>query len=278
MKRWCLFAGVLWISLCQPLFGFWNEAPSAKVWPKWNVFNPSSTRAINHEKWQRFLNRYVVTSKKGVNLISYSTVSAQDKLLLNSYIEDLTQLVISDYSSNEQLAFWVNLYNALVVQVVLQHMPIASIEDVGSSFFGGGPWEEKLVTIDGTELSLQDLSNRILRPIWNDSRIHYALCSARRQDPNLQKEVFLGEKIDQQMDQAAREYVNNFRGVQVQKEGQESFIWVSALYETYMEDFGDSEEGILSHIRVYAAPSLAEELEGVKAIEGYLSDRQLNGE
>ena len=97
-------------------------------------------------------------------------------------------------SRDEQLAYWINLYNALTVKVILDHYPVKSILDIDISpgWFSIGPWGKKLVAVEGVEISLDDIEHRILRPIWRDPRIHYALNCAAVGCPNLLREAFTG--------------------------------------------------------------------------------------
>ena len=96
---------------------------------------------------------------------------------LNAYVENLSRMPINDFNRAEQKAFWINLYNALTVKVVLAAYPVKSIRDIAISpgLFARGPWGKKLIEIDGETVSLNDIEHRILRPIWRDPRLHYAL-------------------------------------------------------------------------------------------------------
>jgi hypothetical protein len=107
----------------------------------------------------------------------------------------LTALEISGYSRPEQFAYWFNLCNALTIQVVLDHYPVESIRDIDVSpgQFADGPWKKESVTVQAEKVSLDDIEHLILRAIWIDQRIHYAVncasvgCpdpSPSRVDPN----------------------------------------------------------------------------------------------
>ena len=154
-----------------------------------------------------------------MNRLRYGDVTKTDKGALDGYIARLEKLPISDYGRNAQKACWINLYNALTVKVVLDHFPVKSIKDISLSsglfggLFGGGPWEAKLATVEGEKVSLDDIEHRILRPIWRDNRVHYAVNCASIGCPNLQAEPFTAENLERLLDRGAREYVNHSRGV-----------------------------------------------------------------
>jgi hypothetical protein len=152
------------------------------------------------------------------------------------------------------MAFWINLYNALTVQIVLAHYPVRSIRDIDLSrgLFADGPWDQKLIRVDGQPLSLNDIEHRILRPIWADNRVHYAVNCAAVGCPNLATTAYTGANGDRLLGVAARAYVNTPRGAKVEQ----GRLTVSKIYAWYMDDFGGSEAGVIAHIESLAAPAL----------------------
>ena len=212
--------------------------------------------------------------RRGVNRLAYSRVSAADRAALDDYIDRLAAFEISRYGRDEQLAYWINLYNALTIAVVLDHYPVKSILDIAISpgLFSIGPWGKKLVTVDGEALSLDDIEHRILRPIWRDPRIHYAVNCASIGCPNLATMAFTGANAEDMLTRTARDYVNNPRGAELRN----GRLVVSSIYEWYKEDFGDSDVGVIRHLRQYAQPNLAAALDGVTRIAADDYDWALN--
>ncbi len=177
---------VLALVSAWPLAGM--AAPSAELWPRWQAHDDASTARIDHSAWDRFLRTYVRLGADGIARIPYGRVAAADREALGRDLSRLAATPISAYSRAEQFAFWVDLYNELTVKVVLDHYPVRSIRDIAISpgLFASGPWGRKLITIEGEGLSLDDIEHRILRPIWRDPRIHYAVNCAALGCPNLQ--------------------------------------------------------------------------------------------
>lgn len=251
-----------------------RAAPEAELWERWRAHDPHSAGSIDHGAWQAFLHGYVARYEDGVNRVDYAHVTAQDKARLERYVERLEATPISTYPRAEQLAFWVNLYNALTVELVLDHTPVDSIRDINISpgLFSIGPWGKKLAVIEGEEVSLDDIEHRILRPIWNDPRIHYALNCAAVGCPNLPPTAFTAAHAEGLLDQAARDYINDRRGVEI-KDGK---LIASKIYEWYEEDFGGSDEAVIEHLREYAEPGLATRLARFGAIDATRYDWSLN--
>jgi hypothetical protein len=249
-------------------------APRTDPWPRWQTHDENSQATIDHGAWQSFLAAYLVRSTDGINRLRYAAVDEADKRALADYVAGLARLQVSTYARDQQLAYWINLYNALTIMVVLEHYPVASIRDIDISpgLFSDGPWGAKLIMVEGEKLSLDDIEHRILRPIWRDSRIHYAVNCASLGCPNLQPEPFKAATFDAQLDAAARAYVNDPRGVTIDN----GRIIVSSIYDWFEEDFGGTEQGVLGHLERFAEPQLRQRLEGTSSIDGYEYDWSLN--
>ena len=96
---------------------------------------PEVRADIDHGPWDRFLAAYVEADGDGINRVAYGRVGAADAQALDGYIGGLAAVPISRYSRPRQLAYWINLYNALTVRLILDHYPVDSICDISSGFF-----------------------------------------------------------------------------------------------------------------------------------------------
>ncbi|ASQ47121.1 DUF547 domain-containing protein [Legionella clemsonensis] len=244
------------------------------LWPIWETNNPLSEKTISHAEWQQFLNKRVVTNEEGINLVDYPNLTDTDYDLLKRYLTRMSKIDIDAYNRDEQLAFWLNLYNALTVQIVADYYPVGSIEEINISpgLFSIGPWGAKLITINGTPLSLDEINNRIIRPIWNDPRTHYAINNGSIGAANLRKKTYHGSTIEADLNEAASEYINSLRGAQV-IEGE---LIVSKIYEWYNEDFGGSKADIITHLKQFAKEPLRSQLKHINTIDGYVYNWHLN--
>jgi len=251
-----------------------HAAPRSELWQRWQVHDGRSDTRVDHRAWDRFLDRYVVVSPDGINRVDYADVTNADKGALQSYIDGLTGTAVSALNRDEQKAYWINLYNALTVRLILDHYPLTSIRKINISpgFFSSGPWDKKLVTVESEKVSLNDIEHRILRPIWKDARVHYAINCASIGCPNLQRRAFTADNMEALLDRAARAYINHPRGARV--EGGK--LYVSSIYEWFREDFGGTDRGVIEHLRQFAAPNLTHHLKGITGIAGDAYDWSLN--
>ena len=247
-------------------------APKADLWPRWTAHDADSGEVIDHGAWNAWLGRFVVISADGINRVAYGRVTDDDRRALQAYIQRLAALDISTYNRAEQFAYWVNLYNALTIDVVLEHYPVQSIREIKSGFFSFGPWGMELITIQGAALTLDDIEHRILRPIWQDARIHYAVNCASLGCPNLQRQAFTAANTESLLETAARDFINHPRGARVE----DGRLVVSSIYDWFEDDFGGNDRGVIDHLKTYAETNLHTALSGVDRISDDRYDWQLN--
>ncbi len=251
-----------------------NASFQKHLWPKWEVHNPLSKESISHQEWQAFLDCCVVTNHEGISLVDYANLNDSDLELLNRYVDRMSQIEIGNYSRDEQLAFWINLYNALIVQNVANYYPIQDIKEINISpgLFSQGPWGAHLITIQDTRLTLDEIHDRIIRAVWNDPRTHYALNDATIGCANLSKQVYKGATIDVQLNKAATDYINSLRGTQII----DGKLIVSKMYEWYAEDFGEQRD-VITHIQHYTQNlNTQKQLKDIQEIHSYVYNWHLN--
>lgn len=243
----------------------------------WNKYDSANTAKIDHSAWQEVLDAYLITDHpSGVHLFDYRALQANtaDRQRLNGYLDYLQELDPRQYVRDVQMAYWINLYNAVTVRVVVDAYPVESILQIHKGETPDtGPWKEVHAMVAGNPLTLDNIEHDILRPIWQDNRIHYAVNCAAMGCPNLASDAFSADNLERLLDQGAKEFVNHLRGVEFLDE---AFGVTSSIYFWYIEDFGNSESGILEHLRRYAEGDLAEQLEDFEGSLDHEYDWSLN--
>ncbi len=271
MKKIVLF--IVALTFVFPILA--GAAPQPELWPRWQAYDATSTVTVDHSVWADLLGRYLETEHpSGINRMRYVAVTVEDKKTLQDYLDRLQGTAVSKLNRPEQKSYWINLYNALTVKIILDSYPVKSIRDIDISpgWFNDGPWDAKLLTIEGEKLSLNDIEHRILRPIWQDNRVHYAVNCASLGCPNLQAQPFTAENLEKLLDQSARDYINHPRGMKI--EGDKAIL--SSIYDWFQVDFGESKEGVRQHLLEFAGLDRAKYLKANKVRFSYDYDWALN--
>ncbi len=203
-------------------------------------------------------------------LVAYDKVTSEDRKRLTAYIERLTSIDPRQYSRAVQMAYWINLYNALTVDLILKNYPVKSITKLGP-WYSFGPWDESLAKVAGESLSLNDIEHRILRPLWQDKRIHYAVNCASKGCPDLASEPYTAVNLERMLSEAAQRFINQEKGV----EFVDGKLVLSRVYEWYGEDFG-SKKDLMTHLKAHANDKLKLRLEKYTGPVDYRYDWSLN--
>ena len=250
-------------------------APKAELIPRWTTFAAQSQQSVDQKYWNGFLGKYREENSDRIARLAYQRVSLNDQKGLQDHIESLQDIPVSTLNREEQLAYWINLYNAATVNVILEHFPVKSIRDINISpgIFASGPWDKKLLRVEGEQLSLNDIEHGILRPGWKDPRVHYVLNCASLGCPDIPKEAITAKDYDRQLTAAARRFIDHPRAITV-PDNNEAII--SSIYVWFKEDFGGSDAGILNHMRSYASKEKRAKLMTVRSLESHRYDWRLN--
>ncbi len=237
-------------------------APPAFAAPPIRAFKPSGSGSIGHKAFDTILKRHVKPDNAGYNRIDYKALKGSAHAALKAYIAELQAATPSRFSVAAAHAFWINLYNAATLDVVLDHYPVSSIKKInlgGGGLFGSGPWSKDILKVEGRDLSLDDVEHRIVRPLFRDPLSHYALNCASYSCPNLATSAFTDANLNALMAENAVKYVNHSRGVDVTR----GSITASKIYSWYAGDFGGRSK-LKTHWSQFAEPDLSAAIKGAR--------------
>lgn len=269
----CLGAGVL--ALAAPTLLAPGRAAAA---PASKLIDEAWTRTgaggdPDAGPWADFLSAWTAMGGDGIVRVDYrGALGAGAQTGLASWIAAMEAVDPTALTAEAAAAYWINLYNAQTVDLILAHYPVASIREVEGGLFNTGPWDEQVLTVNGAALSLNDVEHGILRPILRDPRIHYAVNCASLGCPNLKRTPWTAAALEADLDAAARDYVNHPRGAEVS----DGRLTVSKIFDWYEADFGGSEAGVIEHLKRHAKPPLRAALGGVSDVSDTRYDWALN--
>ena len=190
---------------------------------------------LDHSVWNNLLQKHV--SKNG--MVDYKGFKS-DRAKLDNYLKMLSsQEPTKDWSNNELLAYYINLYNAYTVDLILRNYPVKSIKDISS------PWTKEFIKVGDTEISLGGIENSILRKM-NEPRIHFAINCASISCPKLLNEAYTAAKMEEQLERVTRDFINSDKN-----EISENSAKLSSIFDWYKKDF--KEDGsVIDYINKYS--------------------------
>lgn len=191
------------------------------------IYSGAMAQKNIHARWGQMLKAYVGPTG-GVNYAAWKKESKK----LGDYLETLAQMPPQQtWPKTQLLAYWINAYNALTIQLILKHYPLKSIRNLNK------PWDQVVFRSGGKAYSLNNIEHNILRKM-GEPRIHFAINCASASCPKLQRKPFVGNQIYDQLEAAACAFLldetkNNFSTTPPQ---------VSRIFLWFGKDFGTREE------------------------------------
>ncbi|TGE25243.1 DUF547 domain-containing protein [Hymenobacter aquaticus] len=211
----------------------------------------SVAAAVDHSAFDKLLKKHV--NAKG--LVDYKGFKA-DQAAFNQYLAQLSKNKPADSAPKaEQMAFWINAYNAYTIRLILDHYPLQSIKDIGTKIqipFVTTPWASKFFSIGGEKMSLDNIEHGILRKRYDDPRIHFALVCASISCPKLRNEAYTAAKLDSQLDDQGRDFLNNSAKNKVGKASAQ----LSKYFDWYKGDWEENGQSVASWVNRYAATKM----------------------
>ncbi len=180
------------------------------------------------------------------------------------YLDRLAAFDPAPLPRDEQLAFWINAYNAYTIQLILAHDEHKSIRNINKSagfIKGYGPWKEKLAKVGGTAYGLDDIEQKIIRPTYKEPRIHFALVCAAMGCPPLRAEAYTGARLEQQLDDQGKTFLRQSpKKNRVDVESGTVYASQVFKFRDYRKDFGGSEQAVGRFIAKWYQPGPEREL------------------
>lgn len=209
-----------------------------------------SKQPVSHEIWDGLL-------KKHVNSDGFADYKGfkKDEKDLDSYLKLLSSAhPQTSWSKAEQMAYWINAYNAFTVKLILDYYPVKSIKDIKNGIpFVNSVWDIRFINIQGIEYDLNNIEHNILRKLYNDARIHAAINCASYSCPQLRNEAYVAEKLEKQLEEATRLFINDPRRNKVSRKEAE----ISKIFLWFGGDFKDENGSIRNFINKYSDTKLS---------------------
>lgn len=214
-------------------------------------YTTAPAAAPDHTAFDRLLKKHV--DDKG--LVNYKGFKSDEKEF-NAYLDLLSKNPPADkWTKNEQMAYWINAYNAYTIRLILDNYPVKSIKDIGPKNqipFVNTPWAKKFFTIGGAKTSLDNIEHGTLRKKYDDPRIHFALVCASISCPRLRNEAFTAAKLESQLDDQGRDFLNNTTKNKVAKDAAQ----LSNYFNWYKGDWTDNGQSVEKWVNKYSTTKI----------------------
>ncbi|MCE7053238.1 DUF547 domain-containing protein [Algoriphagus sp. AGSA1] len=210
------------IFLCIILFSCQSSVPGM-----------AGTTPPSHKSWNELLKANVNADGK-VNYKGF----IKEKAKLEAYLKSISENAPdrNTWSKGEQLAYWINAYNAYTVKLIVDNYPVESIRDLGPKLkipLIKDVWHYRFFQIGGQESSLDEIEHSILRKEFEEPRIHFAINCASVSCPPLLNEAFEAATIDAQLDKVAKSFINDPSRNEISPDA----VQVSSIFSWFKGDF-----------------------------------------
>ncbi|MBU3028259.1 DUF547 domain-containing protein [Zobellia galactanivorans] len=207
-----------------------------KEMPKHQFESKVQSNTLDHSAWNALLKKYVDLSGD----VDYKNFKNEQQSL-TAYLDHLANNAPSDnWTKEEGLAYYINLYNAATVQLILNHYPTKSIKDIKR------PWSNDWVKIGEKTYSLGDIEHKILRKM-DEPRIHFAINCASFSCPKLLNEAYTASQLERQLQKVSEDFVNDPTRNIISKEK----LQLSNIFKWYKSDF-TTHGNLIEYIRPYS--------------------------
>lgn len=211
----------------------------------------SEANPPDHQAWTQLLQKHV--DEQG--MVNYKGLK-KDRQQLKAYLTTLENNPPNPetWTEEEQLAYWINAYNAFTIDLVLEYYPVESIKDIGAAIqvpFVNSPWDIEFINLKGKKFDLNNLEHNIIREEFAEPRIHFALVCAAKSCPKLRREAYTAEKLDAQLSEQAR----NFLADPTKNKIRQEEVQISPLFDWYQGDF-TTNSSLIAYLNQYAPLSI----------------------
>lgn len=204
---------------------------------------PLRAQASLHDPFDRLLRAHVQDG-----LVDYDAFAAAPEFA--RYLASLDAVRPATLSEDDRLAYWINVYNAYTIQLIVRHHERQSIRNINRTLGFlqlKGPWNEPIVKAGGQVYTLDQVLHRILRREFHESRVHFAIVPASKSAPPLRSEAYVGARLGEQLEDQTRRFLSDTTKTWYRN----GVLGLNRLFEAYERDFGSSRKEMILFVAPY---------------------------
>jgi hypothetical protein len=205
----------------------------------------ANAETVDHSAFDSILKTTVKDQR-----VDYNAIKKEHLPALSAYLDALAKVDPAKLDKNQQLAFYINLYNATMIKAVTDRLKPGYTPSENNY----GIFKEPLVRLNGKTVSLNDLENNIVRPTFKDPRIHVALVCGARSCPPILPRAYAADDVDATLDQNMKNFVAD--GFRNPIDDRSKTLKLSHIFDWYADDFGGKNQ-VAAYVSKYAGKSYA---------------------
>lgn len=197
---------------------------------------------INHSTWDAVLQAYV--SDDG--LVNYKSIKANPENL-DTYLKEISNNTPQDnWSSEDELAYWINAYNAFTVKLIIDNYPVSSIKDIKNA------WDLEFIELQDSIYSLNHIEHQIIRKM-DEPRIHFALVCAAVSCPKLYNQAFEAESLDEDLTKLTKDFLRD----PTKNNISEKRLELSKIFTWFEKDFKQNGKSLIDFLNSYVTVQIS---------------------
>ncbi len=209
------------------------------------LFFPQATANAfdhSHGAYTELLSKYIIDGR-----VDYkSFLDSKDELV--AYLDDLASVSEDEFETwtdNQKISFWINLYNAHTIRLILNSYPVGNIRGLGIPLLG--PWAISGIKVfEGKKISLDHIEHKTLRRKYKDPRYHFALVCAAKSCPPLRYEAYTPDRLDEQLNDQGRWFMSESKKNRLDTD--KKVMYLSSIMSWYRGDFPRGNEAMIKYM------------------------------
>lgn len=237
----------------------------ASEYEKWGIHNPEEPTVIDHSPMSSIL-KFLTIEDGAKSTMAYYLTKGKALSYITNYRKHLETIPVSLLNKDEQLAYWLNLHNVTVIEMLSSSNKLTSkIKKLrGQPGEPGKEWAEKRVHVEQNHLSLEEIEQKIILQHWQDPLVLYGIFYSTKGSPILGLKAFTGPAVYEQLANIATTFISNKKNVKVSKDK----VKLSSLYIWNKDQlFAGDDKALITHLQKHAKGNAASKLQNVTQVD-----------
>lgn len=274
MARKLSFKQALFVAGAALVFGAPTALAQDANFAKFEVAAETSGYNVEYKPLNDFMGAYS-REERGRTKLAYASFGDTGTRFLRQYVGYLDGVPVTSLTRDEQLAYWLNTRNILIVQGMAEARNRRKVKAQRGTFAAPGDfWTTKRIEVQGEQLSIDDIERNIILANFADNpNVIYGLYQASDGGASMPNKAYTAATVDGQLEELGRKFINSSKGVKIRR----SKVQIPEIYSWYSDAvFGGDQDALNAHLTGLMAAKTVEKFSKASQFEsrsfGYSSD------